>query len=566
MTRMALLVLGLLVAGCATTGETNAPKIELNDNALTKEQSAEAMNHYLASVVYQRTGQIEKAIEELRKAADLAPGSTELTVRLLGAYYVNEDYANAAEMAERAVKHTPDSVVLHIWLGRIYYQLDRYDDATKAFERAIELDPSNALAYEAMAQIEEETNDLIGAIDVYRKMIELSPDSAFLHYRLGLNLLQIDDDEGARAELEKAVTLNPDLAPAHYMLGLVYADSKLYDKALEQFNAFLEANPDHVQTMVNIAAMYALKGEYDEAIDRLTTIVESANVDAEHHLFRTYVYLRRGKPVKPTLAAAPNDAPLLGTVLQALVRRMDGEPYKPLLDDLDEVEGDLDQEGTRYLNRMITLFGDEAGNFLAGQFASLVDEGVHSRVVEVLEGRALISVGRNEDAAKVLEGVIAKYGADKWVHYYLATVYDDLDVPDKTEEHLRAAMAFDPNDPDVLNFLGYFLAEQNKKLDEAQELVERALQMDPENGFYLDSLGWVYYRRGKADEAIENIRRAIRLLDTDDAILRDHLGDAYLLDGNVEAAVAEWQRAIRLDRNVEGVQKKLDKYMPRAGG
>lgn len=566
MTRLAVLLVGLILAGCATTTGRAASNDAGKPGALTKEQRAEAMSHYLASVIYERQGEIANAIEELRKAADIAAGSQELVVRLLGAYYVNEDYENAAAMAERAVAADPNSVILNIWLGRVYYQLERYDEATVAFERAIELDPSNALAYEALAEIEEETNDLVGAIEVYEKMIELAPDSAFLHYRLGLNLLEINDDAGARTHLERAVELNPDLAPAHYMLGLVYADQDMYDPAIREFETFLNENPEHVQSKVNLAAMYARKGNFNEAIERLTAIIESADVEAEHHLLRTVVYLRRGEPVKPTLAAAPNDAPLLGTVLQALVRRMAGEPYRPILENLDDAEGDLDTESIRFLNRIITLLGDETGSFLAEQFASLVDAGVRSRVVEVLQGRSLMSLERPAEAVEVLEGVVDRYGGDKWVHYYLATAYDELEESAETESNLRAALEYDANDPDLLNFLGYFLAEEDRKLDEAEALLERALQIDPENGFYLDSLGWVYYRQGKADRAVEYIRRAIRLMNSDDAVLRDHLGDAYLLQGDEAAAVEEWQRALRLDPEIEGVREKIEKHQRRAGG
>src|SRR5689334_13325620 len=101
-----------VLTGCATTGQTQRTE----DNFGTpKEQQAAAMSHYLSSVVHQKLGQAPEAIDELRRAADLAPESTRLVIQLLGAYYVNEDYENAALMAERAVKADPNSVVLRVW-------------------------------------------------------------------------------------------------------------------------------------------------------------------------------------------------------------------------------------------------------------------------------------------------------------------------------------------------------------------------------------------------------------------------------------------------------------------
>jgi tetratricopeptide (TPR) repeat protein len=550
-----------LLAGCATTGQSSDGA--RSGPGLTRDAQAEAMSRYLSSVVHQKLGQMPKAIEDLRKAADLAPYSNRLVMQLLGAYYLNEDYANAAMMAERAVANEPKNLVLHVWLGRIYYQLKRYDDATAQFSEAIALDPTNSVAYEALAQIEEETNDLAGAVDTYKKLIELTPKSAFLYYRLGASLVQTDDPAGGRAALEKALELNPALTPARYLLGLIYVEDGTYDAAIDQLTRFLKENPSNTQAQVNLAAAYARQGNYDEAIDRLTRVIESADVKTEHHILRTALLIRRGGRIDAGQSAAPNDAPLLGSLLNALARKASGEPHLAPLDRLDTVEGDLDAECNDYLNRIVSLFGKDFGQFLAVQIAGTLKDGAHSRSVEVMYGRTLMAIQHREEAVTALKGTLERFGGDKWLHYYLATLYEDLKKYDAAEEQLRAALKFDPNAPDILNFLGYHLADKNKNIPEAKQLVERALQMDPENGFYLDSLGWVYYRMGRGDEAVEHIKHAIRVMNSDDAVLRDHLGDAYLLAGDTAAAVREWQRALRLDSKIEGVQEKIQKHQAR---
>ncbi len=547
-----------MLLGCATTGQTQA----VDARGMSKDEQAAAMSHYLSSVVHQRLGQVPKAVEELRQAADLAPASSRLVIQLLGAYYLNEDYENAATMAERAVQNDPQNVVLHVWLGRIYYQLQRFDDASAAFDKAIELDPDNSIAYEALAQIEEETNDLVGAVDSYNKLIEITPNSAFLYYRLGSSLVQMNDTVGARAALEKAVELNPTMAPARFLLGLLYNENGEHKKAAEQLGMFLKENPDHVQAQVNLAAAEAQQGNLAAAINLLTRIIEGTEVQTEHHLLRSFLLVERGGKIEPGLVATPNDAPFMGMLLQALARKSSGEPYRAPLDQLDTVEGDVDAECNDYLNRIISLFGKKLGNDFEAQTAALLAEGVKSKSLEMIHARTLMALERHADAAKALEGALQRYGNDKLLHYYLATVYEELDNDDGVEAQLRAAMALDPNDADVINFLGYHLADKNKKLTEAKSLIERALQIDPENGFYLDSLGWVAYRMGRGEEAVEYIRSAIRAMNSDDAVLRDHLGDAYLLAGDTASAVKEWQRARRLDPKLEGVEAKINKYLP----
>ena len=147
-----------------------------------------------------------------------------------------------------------------------------------------------------------------------------------------------------------------------------------------------------------------------------------------------------------------------------------------------------------------------------------------------------------------------------WLHYNAAICYEELDNFAATEHHLESYLKLVPNDPDVMNFLGYLYSEYKVKLDKAEKLLEKALAADPENPFYLDSLGWIYYQQGKPDLAIEYIQDALYKMDSDDAILRDHLGDAYLKQGNTERAVAEWKRSLRLDGSNTKVREKIKQH------
>jgi tetratricopeptide (TPR) repeat protein len=553
----------LLAAGCATTphgktGEHRNPGARSEASAFAK---GEALNHYLTSVILMNTGNYEGAIAEMRMAADLTPDAESLQVRLLAMYYRDKDYENAAVMGERALEADPENATLNIWLGRIYYQLDRIDDAKAAFQNAIDLDPDSTLGYEALAEVEEQSNDLVGAVEVYEGLIRLNPDSSFLYYRLGVNLLTMGDDRGAQQALEKALSLKPAPAPAIYMLGVIYLKNQEFDKAIAQFRAYLNENNKHTPSWENLAGAYVQKGDLKAALAIMKLIVESEKVNTRHHLYTMYLHLLAGDTRDTSLFAAPNGAPILGTLLQTLLRRQAGEPYQKGLASLDGLDSDLDSECTLYLNGIISQFGTEnTAAFMEGQLRSLIAEETPSRTVGVVLGRVLLASEQNAKAKAEFERVLREFGPDKWVHYYLATVNDALGNSDETESHLRKCLQFDPDDPNVMNFLAYHLAEQNHDLGEARKLLERALLIEPENGFYLDSLGWVYYRLGEGAKAVELIERAIRNMPSDDGILRGHLGDAYFMVGDKEKAIAEWERAIRLDPSLEEIRKKLKKH------
>lgn len=142
----------------------------------------------------------------------------------------------------------------------------------------------------------------------------------------------------------------------------------------------------------------------------------------------------------------------------------------------------------------------------------------------------------------------------------LASLHDDLGDYERSEKILLRAYERNPEDPMVLNHLGYFYAERGKKLDQAVRLVQRALRYEPLNGAYVDSLGWAYYQQGKYEQALELLLRAVTF--EEDAVIRDHVGDAYFKLDKVEEARQAWQKALQLDPHIEGVREKLEKTQP----
>jgi tetratricopeptide (TPR) repeat protein len=120
---------------------------------------------------------------------------------------------------------------------------------------------------------------------------------------------------------------------------------------------------------------------------------------------------------------------------------------------------------------------------------------------------------------------------------------------------------------EAMNYLGYMLADQNVRLQEAQDLIKRAVNIDPNNYAYLDSLGWVYYRLNRLDEAVQQLTRSLQIMSKDPTI-HDHLGDVYFKQGKLKDAIAQWQSSLKewnssspadLEADeVAKVQKKLD--------
>lgn len=151
---------------------------------------------------------------------------------------------------------------------------------------------------------------------------------------------------------------------------------------------------------------------------------------------------------------------------------------------------------------------------------------------------ALMAYNRAENQFE--NGVIP---AEFWqIHYARGMTYEQLGQWPNAEKDLLAALSFQPDQPLVLNYLGYAWADQGLHLDRALEMIRKAVQLQPSDGYITDSLGWVLYRMGHYDEAIPHLERAITLLPYD-PVINDHLGDAYWQAGRKLEAKFQWKRA-----------------------
>jgi tetratricopeptide (TPR) repeat protein len=172
-----------------------------------------------------------------------------------------------------------------------------------------------------------------------------------------------------------------------------------------------------------------------------------------------------------------------------------------------------------------------------------------------------------EQALDKAEQLSTKQEDKEYVWFLRGSTYErEKRYPD-AEEQFKKVLASDPEHASALNYLGYMLADQNMKLEEALAYVKRAVDLDPANGAYLDSLGWAYFRLGKYDLAEENLLKASQKINTDPTV-HDHLGDLYQKTGRLKQAAANWERALNewnrtiaaeVDPgSVASVQKKLD--------
>ncbi|WP_170596134.1 tetratricopeptide repeat protein [Ruegeria arenilitoris] len=134
-------------------------------------------------------------------------------------------------------------------------------------------------------------------------------------------------------------------------------------------------------------------------------------------------------------------------------------------------------------------------------------------------------------------------GGNWFLHYARGICHERLKAWDRAEADFRRALELNPDQPQVLNYLGYSLVERQEKLEEALDMIERAVAIQPDSGYIVDSLGWVLFRLGRYDEAVEHMERAVELMAVD-PVVNDHLGDVYWAVGRTREADFQWRRAL----------------------
>ncbi len=210
------------------------------------------------------------------------------------------------------------------------------------------------------------------------------------------------------------------------------------------------------------------------------------------------------------------------------------------LDKVDEAKSSLDELIARYPNDITAV--EAQGNILRAH--KRYDEAIvyYSKAINLLKNPA-------------------KY---QWKYYYSRGVcYERLKNWPKAEKDLLQARRLDPDQPLVLNYLGYSWVDQGIHLNRAMRFIRRAVELKPDDGYFVDSLGWAFYRLRNYKKAVEELERAVELK-PDDPVINDHLGDAYWRVGRKLEAQFQWSQALTLKpekKDMARIRSKLKNGM-----
>jgi Flp pilus assembly protein TadD len=172
------------------------------------------------------------------------------------------------------------------------------------------------------------------------------------------------------------------------------------------------------------------------------------------------------------------------------------------------------------------------------------------------------------EAAATYDKALAALGIpqrDNWTLFYFRGIcYERSKQWPKAEADFKKALELYPDQPLVLNYLGYSWVDQGVNLDEAFKMLRKAVDLRPNDGYIVDSLGWAHFKLGQFDEAAQTLEKAIALKPAD-PVLNDHLGDAYWRVNRRIEAHFQWNHARDMGPEPEdlpAILKKIQDGLP----
>lgn len=550
------------------------------------------------------------AIVEYETIVRLKPDDLETKLLLGQLYGLNHDSAKAEATFKEAQKIDGDSEDVVLNMARLYVQNGESQRAADTLSAVPAADRSARIEFELGASLDQLKKPKEAA-EAYRRSLALEPDNPDARRALANSLLSDDQLDEALTVLNALVAADPTDAQSEIHISEIQRRQGNYAQALATLEKAKTQVQDSLELNFNEALIYDALGKYDQATGVLTTLLESSShpdgkySDQEKQnraifLNRLGIIYREQAKTAEAVAAYKHLAELGGDCSGGSAPEQPSRTCYAR----DGFQGEVDAYRDAHQWKEASAVAMEAAKALPKDHAvqlmyaqQLADAGqveqaltlakaqltgaVGDRDVEEELAQVYIRLKRYKDAGEQIDkaSLLATKPDEKLYVYFLrGELLDREKMYDQAEAQFRQALAIDPQNAAVLNYLGYMLADQGMKLPEALKLIRQAVTLEPQNGAYLDSLGWAYYKAGQYAQAEENLHKAIERMNTDPTV-HDHLGEVYEKTGKLKMAVLQWERSMteyagmlpadaepedvqKVQRKLENARVKLAKVTP----
>ncbi len=512
-------------------GQRGAVDVSAENYLRAARQSGDPRIAERAAKIAVFTGNEKKALEAARRWVTLAPEDTEAQQVVAIMYLRNGQADEAVPFLEQVrASHVKQPQKGFMFIARLLSREKDRTTALQAMSRLVEKYPDDADALFAQAHLAMQAEQYGKAHQLLSKSMVLRPDWSDA-YVLQANLYQAEDDvDAASTAYQKAIGLDPDNLEIHLSYARMLVDERRFEQAREEFKRLERRAPDNTDILFALGLL-ALQAEHDEEARRyFSTLIRSGQRVSEASFFLGRI-----------AESEENDSEALrwygkvssgGNFAEAQLR----------IAILTARQGDMD--GARQL------------------LHELAQDNPRQEVRTILvEGDILRVSGQDKEAFDVLGSGLEKFPNNPELLYAQAMAAERIGLIEVLEQNLNKMLQADADNAQVLNALGYTLADRTERYEEAYRYIQRALELEPDDAAILDSMGWVLYRLGRYQESIEYLRRALEKAEAGDAEIAAHLGEVLWVSGDQAAAREVWEQAQKQHPDDDELHDTIQRYL-----
>lgn len=501
---------------------------------------------------------LERAIREFEEIVRIDPSGREGYLMLGQLYRVNDNPEKAEQIYKKFLGIEPGSEDGVIALASLAMDANHNAQAIEILNDFLKKQPAADRALETLGDAYTNLGETSGAADAYKRATALNDDPE-LRNKLADALYEDNQLEEAASVYEKVLAEDASNAAVLQRLAQIYRRQMKYADARDLLGRALRRNPTNVLLRFDLALVDRDEGKFDESVQGFESLLkdtEKASYNQEEKRRRALFYTQIG--IIRSLQTRFDDAIASFNNVRTLSDPSDRSRVDLMIADIYKDARNIDKAEATLRTAMES---SPASRELQIAYADiLASRGRTEESLQILQKLAggqtpdldLVSaiIGvyeqarRFTDAQGTLDAAAKNFPGEKHIHFLQGALYERQDKIAEAEQAFRKALEFDKNNPSVLNYLGYMLADNGMKLEEALAMVKKAVDTDPINGAFLDSLGWVYFKMNRMDLAEQFLKRAVAFAATN-ATMYDHLGDLYYKIGRFQEAQASWTKGLQ---------------------
>lgn len=504
-------------------------------------------------------GDIITAIRYYRAALDKDPGEPDIYVTLANALYQIRKFDEGITLARAGLNIAPHNENLleivaigYLGKGNLQRAIQAYQDLRKLCPERIEYYESLSILYEGIQDLKAAQRILLDIPDTLK--------TAETYVQLGLLAGKDKDHLNAIEYYRTAHDMDSLNATALVGLGTGFDIINVKDSAIYYYEQALSDDTLFISVGRRLIDLYTDLDRYDEVIPIASEVLKD-NADD--------VYTRR------SLGYAFYKTDDFGRALESfmIASRLDTQDvYSRFYIGRIFLENRQYNRALRELSEAITINPDFIELWIYLGFAALdtrdfelafnaFQEAAH-RGGDLLQIFYLLGVthemtGDDIEAYRYYKKALGVEPKDLPTLDALANLAARLDREHDAFRFFEKIVAIDTTNAAAMNYVGYTLAEQNRRLPYALDLIEQALSLDAHNAYYIDSRAWVFYKMKRYEDALHDLERALDIVE--DPVLFEHLGDVHVALDDSEQAQAAYEQALELDPGNKTIHRKLDK-------